>query len=179
MPEARCLAKEEPPKCLASTLTLSHPDFARSASRATIVRNWYGMLRSRIQQSGPAAAGKEKSSNANSLTAPLEEFFLGTHLRQRLFNAFDRIRGNRFGATIRGFCSMFGSVLWCAFRNERKTCPSFAESVQHGFRKSPGTNPQSPGPPRNAPVRLVTFNSPKGVPGPYAAVMRLLSTKMP
>ena len=27
---------------------------------------------------------------------------------------------------------------------------------------SPGTNPQRPGPPRNTPVRLVTFSSPKG-----------------
>jgi len=33
---------------------------------------------------------------------------------------------------------------------------------------------QSPGPPRNTPVRLVTFNSPKGVAGPYAGVMKTL-----
>ena len=44
-------------------------------------------------------------------------------------------------------------------------------------RKSPGTNPQRPGPPRNTPVRLVTFNSPKGVPRPYAGVMKTLVSK--
>ena len=44
-------------------------------------------------------------------------------------------------------------------------------------RKSPGTNPQRPGPPRNTPVRLVTFSSPKGVPGPYAGVMKTLVSK--
>ena len=38
--------------------------------------------------------------------------------------------------------------------------------------KSPGTYLQRPGPPRNTPVRLVTFNSPKGVAGPYAGVMK-------
>lgn len=61
---------------------------------------------------------------------------------------------------------------------ERKEdMPCFAESVQPAFRKSPGTNPQSPGPPRNTPVRLITFNSPKGVPGPYAGVMKTLVSK--
>lgn len=37
-----------------------------------------------------------------------------------------------------------------------------AESVQAAFRTSPGTNRQRPEPPRNTPVRLVTFSSPKG-----------------
>jgi len=45
MPEAGCQAMEGPLKCLASTQTLSHPDFARSASRATIAGDWW-MLRS-------------------------------------------------------------------------------------------------------------------------------------
>src|SRR6478735_8179058 len=40
--------------------------------------------------------------------------------------------------------------------------------------KSPATYLQSPGPPRNTPVRLVTFNSPKGIAGPYAGVMKTL-----
>src|SRR5436190_1151915 len=40
--------------------------------------------------------------------------------------------------------------------------------------KSPGPYLQSPRPSRNTPVRLVTFNSPKGVAGPYAGVMKTL-----
>jgi hypothetical protein len=40
------------------------------------------------------------------------------------------------------------------------------------FRKQ-----QCPGPPRNTPVRLVTFRSPKGVPGPYAGVMKTFVSK--
>ncbi len=41
----------------------------------------------------------------------------------------------------------------------------------------PQTNPQCPGPPRKIPVRLVTFSSPRGVPGPYSAVMKKLVSK--
>ena len=51
------------------------------------------------------------------------------------------------------------------------------ESVQAAFRTPPRTNPQRPGPPRNTPVRLVTFRSPKAVPGPYAGVMKTLVSK--
>ena len=50
-------------------------------------------------------------------------------------------------------------------------------SVQTAFRRSPRTAPQRPGPPRNTTVRLVTFISPKGVPGPYAGVMKTLVSK--
>src|ERR1051325_674695 len=39
------------------------------------------------------------------------------------------------------------------------------------------TNPQRPGPPRNTAVRLGTFNSPKGVPAPYAGIMKTLVSK--
>ena len=45
------------------------------------------------------------------------------------------------------------------------------------FRTSPRTNPQRPGPPRNIPVRLVTFSSPKDVAGLYAALMKTLFSK--
>ena len=37
----------------------------------------------------------------------MHRFFLGTHLRQRFFNVCDRVRGNRFAATMSTFCSMF------------------------------------------------------------------------
>ena len=40
-----------------------------------------------------------------------------------------------------------------------------------------GTNPQRPGPPRNILVRIVTFSSPKGLPGPYARAMKTLVSK--
>jgi hypothetical protein len=69
------------------------------------------------------------------------------------------------------------SVWWRAFRNERKTCSSFAELVQAAFRTSRRTNPQRPGPPRNTPVRLVTFSLRKGRPGPYAGGMKTLVSK--
>ena len=49
--------------------------------------------------------------------------------------------------------------------------------MQAAFRTSPRTNRQRPGPPRNTPVRLVTFSSSKGVPGPYAGVMKTLVSK--
>jgi hypothetical protein len=55
---------------------------------------------------------------------------------------------------------------WSALQNERKTCPSFAESVQAAFRTSPRTNPQRLEPPCNIPVRLVTFSLRRGLPDP-------------
>ena len=64
-------------------------------------------------------------------------------------------RNNSPSASLPGSCGG-------AFRNESKTYPSFAESVQAAFGTLPRTNPQCPGPPRNTPVRLITFSSPKG-----------------
>lgn len=49
--------------------------------------------------------------------------------------------------------------------------------MQADFRTSPRTNPQRPGPPRNTPVRLVTFSLRKGLPGPYAGGMKTLVSK--
>src|SRR5262245_8544332 len=43
--------------------------------------------------------------------------------------------------------------------------------------RTPRTDPQRPGPPRNTSVRLVTFHSPKGAPSPYAGIMKTLVTK--
>src|SRR5262249_35016301 len=59
----------------------------------------------------------------------------------------------------------------CSFKFQSIT-PTFTS-----LRTSPGTSPQPPGPPRNTPVRLVTFSSPKGLPRPYALLMKTLVSK--
>jgi hypothetical protein len=48
-------------------------------------------------------------------------------------------------------------------------------SPRSGRRQEPTRNVRLPR--RNIPVRLVTFISPKGVPGPYAGVMKTLVSK--
>ena len=77
MPEAGCQAMEGPLKCLASTQTLSPPDFARSASRATIAGDRYGCFGVEYQRpfpenrQEPTCKVRDRLATLPSVSSPL------------------------------------------------------------------------------------------------------------